>query len=171
MLIIKYVLFTLFILLALFTCLLILLIFFIGIGIKYDSGKGAKIYITIFKIPFTITFNKIESYILKGIKKREAKKQKKEKKKKERGMGIRVLKKLFLRISFRKFIFKVKYGLEDPMVTALVNGFLWSFISILYSVFVKNINSKKLQIHISPLFTEIKFDLYFECILRIKLLG
>ncbi|MDI6602309.1 MAG: DUF2953 domain-containing protein, partial [Thermoanaerobacteraceae bacterium] len=76
---------------------------------------------------------------------------------------------LINKISIVKLTVKMDIGLIDAAVTSIIIGLMWNLLSFLF-VFLSTYTRKMnfLNIAITPVFNELKFECYVDCIIKIR---
>lgn len=82
---------------------------------------------------------------------------------------MEILKYTWEKLEIEKFEFKKTIGSDNPYITSILYGLLWSIegVGISYLLKTKEINS--LDIDIIPIFEENRLDITFDCIIKIKM--
>lgn len=71
-----------------------------------------------------------------------------------------------------KIYFRVNLGFEDPSLLGISIGFAWSIINLSFGWLLKNIDINKIKerdIQVIPFFDHNVFEIYFLCIINMKL--
>ncbi|MTI70221.1 MAG: DUF2953 domain-containing protein [Firmicutes bacterium] len=73
------------------------------------------------------------------------------------------------RIKIKRIIWKTKLGLEDAAITGMLTGTLWSIKSNILFFITNNYKTKEVKLDVTPFFNENVFEIYFNCIIRFKM--
>lgn len=78
---------------------------------------------------------------------------------------------IFDKIKVNRIIWHTQIGLQDAALTAYITGLLWSIKSIITSFLSTRTYTKNIDIDILPKYNNKEFEIYFNCIIRIKLVN
>ena len=73
------------------------------------------------------------------------------------------------KIKCESFCFRMNYGLGDAALTGISTGMLWGVIYSLLGVLDRYFEFIKMDVNINPDFNDIKLQLEFDCIFKIKI--
>lgn len=71
----------------------------------------------------------------------------------------------------KKIIWHTKIGFQDAALTAYITGIFWTIKSIIISFLSSKMYTESIDIDILPKYNNKEFEIYFNCIIRIKLVN
>lgn len=149
--------------------ILILIIYVIpfNIQIYYEFNDISK-----YRIVFSYCFGLIKFEFDPLSKKKKDKNSRKINKKLNINNRLEYIQYFINKGKVEKIYFRVNLGFEDPSLLGISIGFAWSIINLSFGYLLKNIDINKIKekdIQVIPLFDHNVFEIYFLCIINMKL--
>lgn len=149
--------------------ILILIIFVIPfkIQIYYEFDDISK-----YRIVFSDCFELIKFEFDSLSKKKKDKNSRKTNKKLNINNRLEYLQYFIDKGKIEKIYFRVNLGFEDPSLLGICIGFAWAIINLSLGYLLKNIDINKIKeknIQVIPFFDHNVFEIYFLCIINMKL--
>lgn len=149
--------------------ILILIIYVIpfNIQIYYEFNDISK-----YRIVFSYCFGLIKFEFDPLSKKKKDKNSRKINKKLNINNRLEYIQHFINKGKVEKIYFRVNLGFEDPSLLGISIGFAWSIINLSFGYLLKNIDINKIKekdIQVIPLFDHNVFEIYFLCIINMKL--
>jgi hypothetical protein len=147
----------------------ILIIFVIPfkIQIYYEFDDISK-----YRIVFSDCFELIKFEFDPLSKKKKDKNSRKTNKKLNINNRLEYLQYFIDKGKIKKIYFRVNLGFEDPSLLGISIGFAWAIINLSFGYLLKNIDINKIKekdIQVIPFFDHNVFEIYFLCIINMKL--
>ena len=94
------------------------------------------------------------------------------KKKYSSEMLMSIIKKINIgKMDVEKIVWSTKIGLNDAAATGIITGALWTFKHMIISLIDNTTNADIIELNITPVFSKSIFEIYFNCIIKIKLVN
>ena len=87
-------------------------------------------------------------------------------------MLMSIIKKINIKkMDVEKIVWSTKIGLNDAAATGIITGALWTFKHMIISLIDNTTNADIIELNITPVFSKSIFEIYFNCIIKIKLVN